>query len=152
MTPSDPVGTPSDGVTKTTSPTPSPRPSLWGRGRDGVDGPPRQGTETAHPVGRGLMAHDAFYNLNAWKRARAATKQRDGYACTHCGRTGIPLDVDHILGWRHRPDLAFELDNLRTLCRRCHNQRTHGKPKRRNSRRAEATLEAKPKRRNSRRC
>jgi hypothetical protein len=40
MTPSDPVGTPSDGVTKTTSPTPSPRPSLWGRGRDGVDGPP----------------------------------------------------------------------------------------------------------------
>jgi hypothetical protein len=40
MTPSDPVGTPSDGVTEPTSPTPSPRPSLWGRGRDGVDGPP----------------------------------------------------------------------------------------------------------------
>jgi 5-methylcytosine-specific restriction enzyme A len=94
-----------------------------------------------------MSAHDPFYNLNRWKLARAAAKQRDGYSCTHCGRTGVPLDVDHIIGWRRRPDLAFELDNLRTLCRRCHNQRTHGKPKRRNSRRAEAMLlEAKPKR------
>ena len=81
-----------------------------------------------------MTAHDAFYNLNAWKLARAAAKRRDGYRCTVCGRIGVLLDVDHILGWRQRPDLAFELDNLRTVCRRCHNRRTHGKPKRRNSR------------------
>jgi 5-methylcytosine-specific restriction endonuclease McrA len=100
-----------------------------------------------------MSAHDAFYNLNRWKLVREQAKQRDGYQCTHCGRTGVPLDVDHILGWRQRPDLAFELDNLRSLCRRCHNQRTHSKPKpkRRNSTRAEAILEAEPKRRNSRR-
>jgi 5-methylcytosine-specific restriction enzyme A len=98
-----------------------------------------------------MSAHDAFYNLNRWKLIREQAKQRDDYHCTHCGHTGVPLDVDHIIGWRQRPDLAFKLDNLRTLCRRCHNQRTHGKPKRRNSKRAEALLDAKPKRRNSRR-
>jgi 5-methylcytosine-specific restriction protein A len=100
-----------------------------------------------------MSAHDPFYNLNAWKRARTKAKQRDGYQCTVCGAVDVPLDVDHILGWRQRPDLAFELDNLRTLCRRCHNRRTHGKPKRRRSKRAEALQldEAKPKRRNTRR-
>lgn len=82
------------------------------------------------------MGHDAFYDLAAWRLARTKAKARDGHACTVCGRAGVLLDVDHILGWRQRPDLAFELDNLRTLCRRCHNRRTHGKrPKRRNTRR-----------------
>jgi 5-methylcytosine-specific restriction endonuclease McrA len=91
------------------------------------------------------VSHDPFYNLHRWKVVRVLAKRRDGYRCTICGRTAILLDVDHIIGWRQRPDLAFELDNLRTVCRRCHNQRTHGKPKQ--SARAAAL---KAKRRNSR--
>jgi hypothetical protein len=37
MTPSDPVGTPSDGVINRPPVTPSPVPPLGGRGRDGVE-------------------------------------------------------------------------------------------------------------------
>jgi 5-methylcytosine-specific restriction enzyme A len=80
---------------------------------------------------------DPFYSSTAWKKARAAAKRRDGYRCTRCEAAGVRLDVDHLIHWKRRPDLAFELNNLRTLCRRCHNRRTHGKPrpKRRQSRR-----------------
>jgi 5-methylcytosine-specific restriction protein A len=74
-----------------------------------------------------------------WAAARTAALTRDGYACTVCRRTrahGTILDVDHVIEWAKRPDLAFDLSNLRTLCRRHHNQKTHGRQRRRrNSRR-----------------
>jgi 5-methylcytosine-specific restriction protein A len=66
---------------------------------------------------------DPFYNSTAWKKTRTAAKKRDGYQCTQCGASGVPLDVDHIVSWRQRPDLALELSNLRTVCRRCHNRK-----------------------------
>lgn len=69
-----------------------------------------------------------------WTPTRLAALNRDGWACTVCGRgshNGTILDVDHVLPWRERPDLAFDLTNLRTLCRLHHNRKTHGKPKRR---------------------
>lgn len=73
-----------------------------------------------------------------WQAARTAALARDGHACTQCHRTrgrGVILDVDHIIEWTRRPDLAFDLANLRTLCRLHHNRKTHGKPKqRRNTR------------------
>lgn len=75
------------------------------------------------------MTTDPFYNSSAWKKARAAARARDG-CCVVCGAT-IGLDVDHVLDWRQRPDLALELDNLRTLCRLHHNRKTHGHAKRR---------------------
>lgn len=77
-----------------------------------------------------------FYNQTRWKRVRVEVKIRDGFRCTVCGATGVLLDVDHIEPWTRRPDLAFELTNLVTLCRRCHNRKTHGKPKRRRTSRA----------------
>ena len=71
-----------------------------------------------------------------WTTVRAAVLLRDGHACTMQGtRHSRILDVDHIIEWTKRPDLAFDLANLRTLCRLHHNRKTHGKPKRRNSRR-----------------
>ncbi len=81
-------------------------------------------------------ATDPFYNSTAWKRIRDVAKRRDGYRCTVCGRTGVRLDVDHIEPWTRRPDLALDLANLATICRRCHNRKTHGKPKRRRNSRA----------------
>jgi 5-methylcytosine-specific restriction endonuclease McrA len=79
---------------------------------------------------------DPFYNLARWKRVRVEAKRRDGYQCTVCGATGVRLDVDHIIPWKQRADLAFELVNLRTICRRCHNRKRSRpkKSKRRNSR------------------
>jgi 5-methylcytosine-specific restriction enzyme A len=79
----------------------------------------------------------ALYNSYRWQQLRVVAKARDGYRCVACGRGGCRLDVDHVEPVNQRPDLAFVLENLRTLCRKCHNRRTHGKPrpKRRNSRR-----------------
>lgn len=73
-----------------------------------------------------------------WTTIRPVVLARDGHRCTAPGpRHSRILDIDHIIEWAKRPDLAFELGNLRTLCRRCHNRKTHGKPRRRrrNSRR-----------------
>jgi 5-methylcytosine-specific restriction protein A len=67
-----------------------------------------------------------LYSTYRWQRLRAIAKRRDGYCCTACGRSG-KLDVDHIEPINQRPDLAFALENLRTLCRPCHNRRTFGK-------------------------
>ena len=36
------------------------------------------------------------------------------------------LDVDHVLEIEEFPELALELENLRTLCIRCHNEK-HGR-------------------------
>ncbi len=70
-----------------------------------------------------------------WIKARTATLIRDGYACTAPGpRHSHILDVDHIIEWTTRPDLAFVLSNLRTLCRLHHNRKTHGRSRRRQSR------------------
>jgi 5-methylcytosine-specific restriction enzyme A len=75
-----------------------------------------------------------FYNSTAWQKTRAAVRARDG-GCVVCGTTISPLDVDHVIPWTERPDLAFDPANLRTLCRLHHNRKTaRRRTKRRNSR------------------
>ena len=73
------------------------------------------------------MSTNPFYNTYRWQQLRAIAKRRDGYRCVACGRGGCRLDVDHIEPVTKRPDLALAIDNLRTLCRKCHNRRTFGK-------------------------
>lgn len=47
--------------------------------------------------------------------------QRDNYTCRYCGRTGIPLTVDHIDLWEEGG--ATVIANLITACRRCNKDR-----------------------------
>lgn len=66
------------------------------------------------------------YCTPQWTAIRRAVLDRDGYQCTALGpKHSRILDIDHIVEWTRRPDLAFELDNLRTLCRMHHNRKTH---------------------------
>lgn len=58
-----------------------------------------------------------------WPSLRHQAKRRDNFCCVKCGAVGR-LEVDHILSVRTRPDLAFELSNLQTLCARCHTSKT----------------------------
>lgn len=62
-------------------------------------------------------------NDKRWPALRLAAKRRDGFKCVKCGAIGR-LECDHILPVRDRPDLAFELTNLQTLCIRCHSAKT----------------------------
>lgn len=71
-----------------------------------------------------------FYSSPEWRQLRKEALERDHYECVWCrdeGRlTTINLEVDHILELDDYPEHALDLDNLRTLCRSCHNKR-HGR-------------------------
>jgi len=47
-------------------------------------------------------------------------------SCNRCGRPGE--EVHHIIPRCVRPDLMYDLDNLETLCRACHEEH-HKKPR-----------------------
>ncbi|MCT3349598.1 HNH endonuclease [Lacticaseibacillus paracasei] len=74
-----------------------------------------------------------FYRSPEWKALREQVLERDHYECQWCKAEGrvttgndMTLEIDHIKTLEERPDLALEPDNLRTLCRDCHNKR-HGR-------------------------
>jgi 5-methylcytosine-specific restriction endonuclease McrA len=58
-----------------------------------------------------------------WPAVRLAAKRRDNWCCVKCGGRAH-LEVAHIISAKARPDLAFDLNNVRTLDRRCHTEET----------------------------
>jgi len=65
----------------------------------------------------------AIYRDSRWPALRLAAKRRDGWCCVQCG-SRYRLEVDHVEPVRDRPDLAFDLGNLQTLCGPCHGRKT----------------------------
>jgi hypothetical protein len=66
------------------------------------------------------------------KRWSREVLKRDNYTCVKCGRKRKPgdrvlLEADHIKSFAKYPELRFDLNNGRTLCRECHlKEPTHG--------------------------
>lgn len=74
-----------------------------------------------------------FYSSTTWRNKRQKILERDHFECQWCkeeGRTTVhdqnTLEVDHIQELAGHPELALDDDNLRTLCKDCHNKR-HGR-------------------------
>lgn len=72
-----------------------------------------------------------FYHSAKWKRVRAQALSRDQGMCQACMErfrqgTGIrprrAQMVHHVIPLEERPDLALDLNNLRSLCYECHNR------------------------------
>ena len=63
-------------------------------------------------------------NLVEYKDWRYAVFKRDDFTCQHCNKRGGYLEADHIESWTDFPELRYEVDNGRTLCKECHRQRT----------------------------
>lgn len=54
----------------------------------------------------------------AWRKS---VMRRDNYTCTHCGdNRGGNLEADHIKPRYLYPELTFDIENGRTLCKDCH--------------------------------
>lgn len=76
-----------------------------------------------------------FYKSSDWQVLRQQALDRDNYECQECKRQGKVftdqhkpdkhkrLDVDHKQEIYTHPELALELENLETLCIRCHNEK-----------------------------
>lgn len=66
-----------------------------------------------------------FYHSKEWKRVRELVLARDHYICVFCGAPGDT--VDHIVELDEKnvdnPFISLNPDNLRTLCRTCHEHR-----------------------------
>jgi 5-methylcytosine-specific restriction enzyme A len=65
----------------------------------------------------------AVIRSKRWKGLRYQAKRRDGWQCVQCGAKGR-LEVDHIKPVRTNPELAYDLNNLQTLCVSCHTRKT----------------------------
>lgn len=91
------------------------------------------GSEEHLDIKTDTHAHRAeFYNSVEWRQLRDWVMARDNYECQMCkaeGRvttqTDSVLEVDHIKELEFHPELALDPDNLRTLCKDCHNKRHH---------------------------
>ena len=64
------------------------------------------------------------YKYRDW---REAVFKRDNWTCQMCGVRGCYIEADHIKPWCAFPDLRYNIDNGRTVCRPCHMKLdTHG--------------------------
>lgn len=70
------------------------------------------------------------YQLERPNSFRQDVLQRDNYTCQKCGvgrvesykKLNEDLHIHHVKPISRRPELAFEEDNVITLCRRCHKE------------------------------
>lgn len=65
-----------------------------------------------------------FYKTYKWVKKRQEALIRDNFECQECKRQGRfrPADcVHHIKELKQYPELALDINNLMSLCNRCHN-------------------------------
>lgn len=76
-----------------------------------------------HPLWMGGNSRKSRYygQTFPYRQWRRTILNRDGHCCTICKST-YRLEIDHIKPWSLYPDLRYDLNNGRTLCRKCHKQ------------------------------
>ncbi len=76
----------------------------------------------ANPSWRGGVTKPRMHIANRTSSrllTREAVFERDGHTCRVCGAKEN-LQIDHIKSVREFPELAFDVENLQTLCKTCH--------------------------------
>lgn len=77
------------------------------------------------PITKWKRHSRAVTRSRRWQALRFLALQRDRFKCVQCGARGR-LEVDHIAPVRDAPELSFVLENLQSLCARCHGAKTRG--------------------------
>ena len=83
------------------------------------------------PAKKNPLKKSGFYQGRPWRKVRSIALQRDHYLCQHClqqKRFTPATDVHHIKPLEDFPELGLDLDNLTSLCWRCHEQTKHRRP------------------------
>lgn len=82
------------------------------------------------PVVKTRADRAKFYGSTEWRQLRVVCLDRDNHECQWCKADGrltmqsdTVLEIDHIKELEFYPEYALDLDNLRTLCKDCHNKR-----------------------------
>ena len=66
-----------------------------------------------------MSLHHKRLNPRLWQHARRAAMERDKHRCVKCGKAGA-MEVHHVTPLHESAELAYELDNLESICRDCH--------------------------------
>lgn len=64
-----------------------------------------------------------FYQSRQWQSLRRQVLDRDHYICQYCGQPNSKT-VDHVVPIEYNQDLMINIDNLATICRKCHKHKT----------------------------
>lgn len=64
-----------------------------------------------------------FYRSRQWQELRRQALDRDHYVCKYCGQPNSKT-VDHVVPIEYDQSLMSDIDNLATICRKCHHLKT----------------------------
>ena len=85
--------------------------------------PPRYAKN--RPLHHWMIYMDSFYSSKPWFKTRSKVLKRDEYRCVLCNDSVYGKGMARIDHYPHskkdRPDLALDMNNLRTLCAKCDN-------------------------------
>ena len=71
-----------------------------------------------------MSLRHARLDQRRWEVTRKRVFSRDRYRCQSCGRAGR-MECDHVIRLEDEPGRdPFDMDNLQTLCRSCHIEKT----------------------------
>ena len=76
-------------------------------------------------------ADRSWYSSAPWRKCRAAVLAERPLCedCLERGELTTATQVHHVVERKERPDLAYDMSNLRSLCASCHSAKSKGKHK-----------------------
>jgi hypothetical protein len=92
-------------------------PNLAGK-NNGMYG--RTGKENPNWKGGVTPERQKLYVSEKWKEIIKTIFRRDNYRCAVCGGTSRNLHAHHIKTWADYPENRLDIDNLITVCKKCH--------------------------------
>lgn len=84
----------------------------------GIRGP--HGHPAWNRIGDGITPKNKLERAEFRRQIVPSVLKRDDYTCQICEQKGGYLHVDHIKKWAEYPELRYDLNNCRTVCRACH--------------------------------
>lgn len=89
------------------------------------DSTERPWLEPDKPFGN-TRREDKRYHTTRWRKVRQLVLNRDGGICVKCQRKAAVI-IDHITTVRQdaSDDMFYNMDNLQSMCRQCHQAKTN---------------------------